>query len=163
MSRQWWSAVVGLLFMAVPVQSQTAQSVNEVELAAARAMIQRSDIPKGMIAIEPEFAMQGDAPGTTHPSRIRSHGRNSTLVAGLGAGRVARLSEVRRCPRCLLSDVSVILTLSEPHIKGETAVITVTAKYNGSREQVEYETVQFTLGYTGGKWTVVKARQVGVS
>ncbi|HJU76278.1 MAG TPA: hypothetical protein VJ717_21235 [Gemmatimonadaceae bacterium] len=144
--------------------AQGTDDTSLLEIAAAKAMLQRSDIPRTRIAIEPGFATAEAAPGHGAIARTaRTPTRNSALQAGLKAVRVASLGQLRNCDRCGLTGADVLLTLTDPIIAGALASVTVTALYNGTRGRLEYETVKFTFTRSANSWVVSKIEQLGVS
>lgn len=64
-----------------------------------------------------------------------------------------------------MTDVDVVLGLSDPVIAGDTATATVTAHYNGAQagRRVGYLTVGFTLARRRAAWAVVRSEVLGVS
>src|SRR5262245_20969141 len=164
-SRVFASVVVVVGLTRFPdLEAQPQAEMAPVELAAARAMLARQDVPKDHPAIEPRFANNGEAPGViTRDAKERPADRSAGLAGSLN-GRVARMEDLRACPSCPFKAVRSVLLLSQPAVSNGVAVITVTAYYNSTvRIATEYETVEFRLQRRNGTWVVVKFRELGVS
>jgi len=63
------------------------------------------------------------------------------------------------CASC----VAIVLTLSEPIVTGDTAIVSATALYEMGRGMRGYETIRFTLVRRGDSWQVHKSEQLGVT
>ena len=135
-----------------------------VEVAAARAMLERPDIPRRDVVIEVAFAQPNAAPAhDTRPVSLRPEHRNRGLESALGAIGVRSSGQVRHCSGCPTNVAGVVLQLSDPIFSADSAFVTVTATYRTTGRFSYYETVRFTLRKRQAAWAVVKAEQLGVS
>jgi hypothetical protein len=147
-----------------PVPAQSPDLRESAELAAAREILASGNVPQRRpVAIEPDFSDDSSAPGyVSERFGRRPAARSEALARALG-GRVATVRELRNCPNC----AEVVLTLSDPVIKGDTAIVAVTATYGyrGRRRRFfsGYETVRFTMVRVRGAWRVIKSEQLGVT
>jgi hypothetical protein len=159
-----FAAVFVSLTRCPDLAAQSQPELARIELAAARAMLARQDVPNDHSAIEPRFAKKGEAPGVvTRDATERPADRSASLARSL-KGRVARIEDVRSCPTCPFKKVRSVLLLSEPVVSDGVAVITVTAYYNSTvRIATEYETVEFRLQQRDGTWVVIESHELGVS
>jgi hypothetical protein len=162
--------ISALLFGFTVPTTSSAQNAGDplaIEIAAARAML-KHQYAAGSIAVNSRLGETGHAPGRTTETRVRDASR-STAIAQAIQGSVRNESEVRACPpaagKCRLSGVSALLTLSEPSISGDSAMVTATIIQNSpsDRQPTDYETVLLTLRRSGGAWVVVAERQLGIS
>jgi hypothetical protein len=134
-----------------------------VELAAARYVLgDYSDVPvliDGLpVEIEPAFADSVTAPGWPGPER-RDSTRTATLARLLGA-RVFVSPPDTSTPAM----PSARLLLSAPHVKADTAGITVTIHwYRDSRPRIGsgYQTVALALARGAAGWRVIRTTDLG--
>jgi hypothetical protein len=164
------AVIVAIWFTCVLTRSVAAQAPGDslsVEVAAAQAMLKHQYVD-GKIALNPVPGMMAQAPSVRATGPERPRLRSDGIATAIG-GVVRRQSELHNCPAgvstCRLSGVSAFLTLSEPSISGDSATVTATIIQNtpSSREPTDYETVLLTLKRDGGRWTVTKELQLGIS
>lgn len=129
------------------------------EVTAARAMLARRRDIQGRPAVEPRFALDGHAPGWVSEQSVRRPVSRTTALAEALGGLVAESPEIGTCPGC----VAVLLTLSDPLISADTAMVTATVTYRAGVIRRAYETVRFTLVRQDGSWHVHKSEQLGVT
>jgi hypothetical protein len=139
--------------------------VFRVEQIAIRAALDSSRGPhfsQPRITINPAIVLGGHAPGGTVVSRRDR--RRSEFLAFEVKGKVLPRDSVVRCQnrQCELRDTDLYVTLSEPAISGNDAVISVTTDWV-ARRGLPYETLEIHLRRENGTWRVTRVVQLGIS
>lgn len=159
----------GLLAAAVlsgMVGAQASSTVSTLERLAAKAAMERLPSPKKgalQIGVDRMVVHAGDAPGARDSSR-RAEDRMHALAQHLNATVVSR-GDVLDCTdqACMLREVDVLVSVSEPTVKGNRATVTVTTVVQGSPRRVQYQTLIVIFERRAGEWRIVKFEELGIS
>jgi hypothetical protein len=156
-------SILALLVCSQRTMGQTTAS--DLERVAVRAAVERAvgSVPTGLrIVIDPIIVYANEAPGG-RDSIPRSRERNDYLARSVGASIRARSSVLDCSTRpCELVDADVLVSVSEPQIKGDDAKVTVTTVQRLKRG-TQYKTVNVLLKERGGTWKVVGFEDLGIS
>jgi hypothetical protein len=144
------------------LSQSVSNDVDRVEAVAAQAMLKRIGVVPFRLSINPALARPRTAPGES-TSDTRPVARQRTLTQLVGAVEWSTVNN--DCAQCTALKPAVVLHLSDPIVRSDSASISVTARIrptsHGVRE--DYETVEFELQRRDGIWIVVRALQLGTS
>ncbi len=144
--------------------AQESPEAEKVEVLAAKAMLSLGRFPTSRIMVTPQFTQSGQAPGNSDATKgLRPNSRNAAIVAAINARGVAGAPGIPMCKDCGTDPVSLVLTMSDPQFDGDSAAVTVTAKYPGHKTTTEYETMHYVLQKLQGVWAIRRSEQLGVT
>jgi len=146
-------------------QESSLSSASQVELIAVRAALAEVGFKPGLtrVVLDPVSVHPDEAPPRT-TTGARPGARNEYLARSLGAAAVTGRANVVDCSErpCRLRAVDVVVRISEPHILGDEATITVTTDRLG-RRGLDYITNRYRLRCEGKAWIIVSVEKLGIS
>ena len=155
------------LLVARDLSGQDSSQIGDLEVKAVQTMLARRVLPAGtIIAINPMIVAYGVAPGGGEVER-RPTWRASILTTTLGGAIEKERESIVQCDAskrtpCTLKEVDIFVSLSEPIVDANRAVVTVTLE-SKSKRGTAYETVNIEFIRQAGSWTVARVTQIGIS
>lgn len=148
------------------IGAQEPSTVSTLERLAAKAAMERLPSPKTgvlKIGVDRMIVHSDEAPGGRDSVR-RADDRMQALAQGLNATVVSR-GDVLVCAdkTCMLRGVDVLVSVSEPTVKGNRATVTVTTVVQGRPRRVQYQTLNVIFERRAGEWRLVKFEELGIS